>query len=72
MDDRGAVCWDFFCMMPARAAAGLGRGGLSGVGGWSSSSSKESFAAGMGGRLGIAGDGAAGATEAAPPARSSM
>jgi hypothetical protein len=54
MVDRGAVCSDFFCMMPARAAAGLWWGGLSGVGGCCSSS--ESGAAGIDGRLGSAGE----------------
>ena len=70
MVDRGAASCDFFWMMPARAAAGLGCGGLSGVGGWESS--KESLVAGIGGRLGNAGDGSAGATELAPPLTSSM
>jgi hypothetical protein len=71
MVDRGAaVCSDFFWMMPARAAAGLWRGGLSGVGGcWSSS---ESEAAGIGGRAGSAGEAIAGAAGAAPPFMSSM
>lgn len=59
MVDRGAASCDFFCIMPARAAAGLCVGGVSGVGGWSSS--KESLAAGIGGRLGSAGDATAGA-----------
>lgn len=35
MVERGAACSDFFCMMPARAAAGLWCGDVSGVGGGS-------------------------------------
>lgn len=69
MVDRGAVSCDFSFMMLARAVAGLGRGGLSGVGGWESS--KESVVAGMGGRLGSVGDATAGAAPA-PPLMSSM
>jgi hypothetical protein len=62
MVDRGAeVCSDFFCIMFARAAAGLGCCGLSGVGGCCSSS--ESGAAGIAGRDGSAGEADAGAAE---------